>query len=222
VAITTDRFDQIAPAYRKLGLDPVRMPCIRVESADASVLVHARQAALNADLLLVSSGRTIELLWPDGSMPVTPVAAVGSNTAAAVAARGGRVVLSGHSGLADLVKELGDRLTSAWVVFPRAAGSDPETLEMIRREARLLLDFEIYRTIPVAPDFTPVRSVAFASPSAVRGWLLARDLVGLVVGVIGASTFQEVAQHRAPEVVASQPSHASLAHAMASYMEVTV
>lgn len=222
VAITTDRFEGIAPVYRQLGLDPVWIPCIRVESAKASVLVQARQAASEADLVLISSVRTVDLLWPDGSMPTTEVAAVGEKTAAAVVARGGRVVVSGRSGLADLTAQIGDRLASARVVFPRAAGSDPVTLEVLRREAIDLRDFEVYRTVPVAPDSTRVRAAAFGSPSAVEGWLLSRDFDGLVVGVIGARTLEAVAQHRPPEVLAPHPSHESLAHALASYLEVAV
>jgi uroporphyrinogen-III synthase len=222
VAITNDGFERAAPAFRGVGLDPVWLPCIRVEPADAALLARAREAALAVDLLLVSSVRTLDLLWPDRSMPVVDVVAVGERTAAAVEARGGRVVLSGRSGLADLVARSGDRLASDRVAFPHAAGSDPAALKAIREQATQLLEFEVYRTVPVAPDRTPVAAVAFGSPSAVEGWLLSRDFAGLAIGVIGPTTWEAVARHRLPEVLAFEPSHEALAAALASYLEVTV
>lgn len=222
VAITTDRFEGVAPAFRRLGLDPVWLPCIRVEPAPAPELTRAREAASLAELLLISSVRTVDLLWPNGSMPAVEVAAVGESTAAAVVARGGRVVVSGRSGLAELANQASDRLASCRVVFPHAVGSDPVAMETLREQATDLREFEVYRTVPVAPESTEVRAVAFASPSAVKGWLLSRDFEGLVVGVIGPTTWEAVARERPPEVVAPQPSHQALARALASYLEVAV
>lgn len=222
VAITTDRFAGAAAAYRRLGLDPVWLPCIRVEPAADAELTRARKAASLAELLVISSVRTLELLWPNRSMPAVDVAAVGKSTAAAVAARGGRVVVVGRSGLADLAELAADRLASVPVVFPHAAGSDPVALRTIRDLAADMVEFEVYRTIPVAPESTTVRAVAFGSPSAVKGWLLSRGLDGLVVGVIGPNTWKAMVRQRLPEVLAPQPSHQSLARALASYLEVTV
>lgn len=222
VAITTDRFEGAASSFRPLGLDPVRLPCIRVEPADAGLLARAREAALAADLLLITSVRTLDLLWPDGSLPAVEVAAVGERTAAAVKARGGRLVLSGRVGLADLAALTAERLTSVRVAFPHAAGADPVALEAIRARAIDLQEFEVYRTVPVAPGSTRVGAVAFGSPSAVEGWLLFRDFDGLVVGVIGPTTWEAVARHRPPEVVAAQPSYQALAHSLATYLEVAV
>lgn len=222
VAITTDRFEGAATPFRRQGLDPVWLPCFRVEPATAAELTRARQAASVADLLLISSVRTLELLWPGGSMPAIEVAAVGESTAAAVAARGGRVVVVGTAGLADLAEQTSDRLASVRVAFPHAAGSDPVALGTIRELATDLRELEVYRTIPVAPESTEVRAVAFGSPSAVEGWLLSRDFDGLVVGVIGLTTWEAVAGHRLPDVLAPQPSHQALAQALASYLEVAV
>ena len=222
VAITTDRFEGAASSFRRLGLEPVWLPCIRVEPAATAEINRAREAASLADLLLISSVRTLELLWPTDSMPAVEVAAVGESTAAAVAARGGRVVALGKAGLADLAEQTADRLASVRVAFPHAAGSDPATLRTIRQRATDLLEFEVYRTIPVAPESTEVRAVAFSSPSAVEGWLFSRDFDGLVVGVIGETTWAAVARHRLPDVLAPQPSHQALAQALASYLEVAV
>jgi uroporphyrinogen-III synthase len=222
VAITTDRFEAAASSFRPLGLDPVWLPCIRVEPADPGLLARAREAALAADLLLITSVRTLDLLWPEGSLPDVQVAAVGERTAEAVKARGGRLFLSGRVGLADLAAQTADRLATVRVAFPHAAGADPVALEAIRARAFDLQEFEVYRTVPVGPGSTRVRAVAFGSPSAVEGWLLSRDLDGLAVGVIGPTTREAVARHRPPEVVASQPSYQALAGSLATYLEVTV
>lgn len=222
VAITTDRFEGAAPTYRRVGFEPVSLPCIRVEPADEEMLAQAREAASAANLLIISSVRTLDLLWPNGSMPAVEVAAVGEKTAAAVKARGGRVLLLGRAGLADLAKQAADRLDSSQVVFPHAVGSDPVALQALREWATNLRAFDVYRTVPVAPESAPVAAAAFASPSAVEGWLLSRDFDGLAVGVIGPTTWEAVARHRPPEVVASQPSHHALAQTLASYLEVAV
>jgi uroporphyrinogen-III synthase len=67
-----------------------------------------------------------------------------------------------------------------------------------------------------------VHAVVFASPSAVTGWLLARDFEDVVVGVIGPTTQAAVGRHRIPDVIAPEPSHHSLARALTSYLEVSV
>lgn len=222
VAITTDRFEEAASPFRPLRLDPVWLPCIRIERADAAQLARARESALAADLLLITSVRTLDLLWPDGAMPAVEVAAVGETTAAAVKARGGRLVLSGRAGLADLAARTADRLATVRVAFPHAAGADPVALEAIRARAFDFQEFEVYRTVPVAPGSIRVGAVAFGSPSAVEGWLLSRDFEGIAVGVIGPTTWEAVSRHRPPEVVAAQPSYQALADSLATYLEVAV
>ncbi|MEX2653255.1 MAG: uroporphyrinogen-III synthase [Acidimicrobiia bacterium] len=222
VAITTDRFQSAAPAFSRLGLEPVGLPCIRVEPSDLGVLAQAREAASLADLLVITSVRTLDLLWPDGSMPAVEVGAVGASTAAAVVARGGRVVMLGRSGLADLAEQTPDRLVSSRVVFPHAAGPDQVAVEVLRERAADFREFEVYHSVPVAPGSAPVEAAAFASPSAVKGWLLSRALDGIAVGVIGPTTREALARHRPPDVVAARPSHQSLAQALASYLEVAV
>jgi uroporphyrinogen-III synthase len=164
-------------------------------------------------------------------MPPVEVAAVGDRTAAAVSERGGRVVVVGNSGLANLNEVLADRLVQSKVAFPHAAESATSTsgesesnrggLESIRGRASNLREFEIYRTIPIPPDLDLVHAVAFASPSAVAGWLRSRGLEGLVIGVIGATTAAAVAQCRPVDVIAPHPSHEALASAMASHLEVS-
>jgi uroporphyrinogen-III synthase len=227
VAITSDRFESAEVPFRRAGLEPVALPCIRIEPAGADVLSEARKAAVGCDLLLITSARTVALLWPE-SMPSSPVAAVGERTAAAVRARGGRLVLSGREGLAEVVQRVGAKLETSGVVFPHGGGSsmDPvtsvqEALEALRQKAVQLTEFEVYRTTSVAPGADSVSAVAFSSPSAVAGWRLSRSFDSLVIGVIGSTTRLAVSAHRPPEVVAPEPSHHALARAMASFLEVS-
>lgn len=222
IAITTVRFDEVASCYSSVGLEPVWLPCIRVETAGDEVLIDARKAVSVADLVVISSVRTLQLLWPDHSMPPVQVIAVGELTASAVKARGGRVAVAGHSGLADLIAQSTEWLQTARVVFPHAAGSDRQAIARLRETTSELLEFEVYRAVPVAPDSEEVRAATFASPSAVKGWLLSRDFDGVTVGVIGPTTSKVVAQHRPPDVISSRPSHQALAKAMASHLEVAV
>jgi uroporphyrinogen-III synthase len=222
VAITTDRFDSVASEYLGVGLEPLPVPCVDVVVAVEGVLTRAREAASHADLMLITSPRTVELLWPEGGMPPTGVVTVGATSAVAVETAGGRVVATGRSGLADLLDGAADVLGAARVVFPHAAGTDTGLVARLRSLVSDLDDQEIYGAVPVAPESTLVDAVVFASPSAVTGWLLARDFEDVVVGVIGPTTRAAVARYREPEVVAPEPSHHSLARALRSYLEVSV
>jgi uroporphyrinogen-III synthase len=222
VAITTDRFDSVAPVYSGLGLEPVPVPCVDVVAAGEEVLTRAREAVSGADLVVITSARTVDLLWPLGAMSGTRAVTVGAASAVAVEAAGGRVALTGRSGLADLLDVAADELGAARVAFPHAVGTDPGLVASLRSLALDLQEHEIYRVIPVAPEPTPVQAVVFASPSAVNGWLLARDFEEVVVGVIGATTQAAVARYTVPEVIAPEPSHHSLARALTSYLEVSV
>ena len=219
VAITTDRFDSVASAYALRGLDPVPLPSLRVEIAGDDALTDARAAAADADLPLVTSPRTVSLLWPEQRMPEVEVAAVGESTAAAVTGSGGRVVAAGRSGLMGLIETIADRLQQAQVVFPHAGGSDRAASQRLRQLTAHLEEYVVYRTVPTPPAMTPVEAVSFASPSAVQGWLMARDLRDVVVGVIGKTTGAAVARIRPPDAVATRPSHKALALALANQLE---
>lgn len=218
VAVTTDRFSAVADIYAGAGLEPVRLACVTVVPAVAEALDAARRAAASAELVFVTSARTVDLLWPDGTLPPVEFAAVATATAAVLRDRGGEVGVVGSSGLAALVDAAGDRLGGD-VVFPRAAGSDPAALEMLRSRAPRLREIVVYRTVPVAPELTPVDAVAFASPSGVDGWRQTRDLDGVVVGAIGQTTASALER---VDVIAPEPSHAALAQVLASHMEVSV
>lgn len=219
VAVTTDRFSEVAPHFARLGLEPVPTPCIVMTPASVERLDAARVAADAADLLVLGSARTVELLWPAGGMPSCGVAAVGPATARAVIAAGGRVVTTGEGGLAELVDSLADRLAGLRVVLLRAAGSDTMATRRLEDLASHLEDHVVYRVQPVGPEPIEVDAVAFASPSAVQGWLLTRSLDRLVIGVIGETTAAAVSSHREPDVVAPRPSFPALADAISSWLK---
>ena len=97
VAITTDRFDPVAPAYAVRGLEPAPLPCLRVDlrAMTPSPMPERRRPMLTSGL---SRPRGRGSSRPDQEMPEVEVAAVGESTAAAVAGSGGRVVAAGRSG----------------------------------------------------------------------------------------------------------------------------
>lgn len=222
VAVTTDRFDDVASAYLDAGLHPISLPCIQVRPAPTEQIEQARDQSSQADLLVITSPRAVSMVWPDGGMPDVETVVVGPSTAAAVCDAGGGVSLIGDAGLARLVELAEDRLGDRRVVFVHAAGSEPGAMKRLRDIAPGLEEHVVYRTEPTAPPLVPVDAVAFASPSAVAGWALSRDLDDIVVGAIGATTARAVARQREPDVVAEEPSHAALAEAIATSMEVKV
>ncbi|MGH8937133.1 MAG: uroporphyrinogen-III synthase [Acidimicrobiia bacterium] len=220
VAVTTaaDRAGALAAALTGEGLEPVELPCIRVEEASSAVLRRAREAAERADLLLLTSMRSIEILWPEAGFPRTEVAAVGGGTAERARSRGGRVVASGTGGAARLIGMLD--LAGKTVAYPHADGTDRGVLTALQARAGRVVALPIYRTAPIGPAGDPVDGAAFASPSAVQGWTMTRSLTGLVVGAIGPTTAAALeARDRAPDVVAFPPSFESLARELARHLE---
>jgi uroporphyrinogen-III synthase len=190
VALTTtpDRTRALGQTLRRRGLQPVSLPCIEVTLAAESVLESARKAAASCDLLVLTSARVAEVLWPAGDMPPINVAAVGPVTAAAANDAGGAVTFVGSGDGANLVAELADSVSDRDVAFPHAAGADPATIETLRNAGARVMAHPIYETRPVAPDLDQVDAVVFGSPTAVEGWHLSRTLDDLVVGVIGHTT----------------------------------
>ncbi len=222
VGVTTDRLASAAPHYSRAGLEPVPLPSIRPEPSGRQALEAARVAASRARLVLITSSRVVELLWPGGGMAGIEVGAVGAVTAAAADSAGGRVVVTGTGGLARLIDVAGERVMGDGLVLLHAQGTDPELIERLRALAPGMEDHVVYRVVPIGPAPDPVEAVAFASPSAVTGWLLTRSLEDLVVGAIGKTTAAALARHRPPDVIAPEPSHSALARMIASFLEVTV
>jgi uroporphyrinogen-III synthase len=219
VGVTTsaDRSERVADAYAARGLTPVILPCIRVESGSHAVIDGLRAASAGADLILVTSARAIEVVWPSESMPPTPVAAVGEATARAALEAGGTVSLTGLVGAYDLADRIGRG--PGTIVFPHAAGTDPGVSAVLAENGWDVIEAVAYRAEPIAPDDDPVDAVAFASPTAVAGWCSARTLDRLVVGAIGPTTAAALSgRGRPPDVIAQRPGHTSLATALAGLL----
>lgn len=188
VAVTTaeDRQDRVAGLMRSVGLVPVRLPCIEIVAADREVLDAARDAAASADAIVLTSSRTVGVLWPEG-MPRVPVWAVGSATAGAVRRAGGTVKHVGDAGARSLVAAM-PPMPGHTVAFPHADGTDDGVIEGLGGRVGQIVSHAVYRAEPTAPAADAVEAVAFLSPSAVTGWMSVRDLDGIVVGAIGATT----------------------------------
>lgn len=221
IALTTtpDRAARLAPLCEEHGLEPVLLPCIEFVPADEDVLDQTRRRVAQADWLVVTSSRAISALWPNGEMPDVPVAAVGPATAQAVRNAGGRPILVGDGGGAELIDLIADRLRDASVVFPHAEGAGITTIEELESAGVSVDARAVYDIRPVSPAADPVDAVAFGSPTAVHGWLLSRDLDGLVVGAIGGTTAGALAELAvAADVEPPHPSFEGLVVGMAKHL----
>jgi uroporphyrinogen-III synthase len=107
-------------------------------------------------------------------------------------------------------------------VFPHGGGSAIAGLTRLRSLCPGVEEHQIYETVSIAPGPTAVDAVAFGSPSAVRGWMLSRDLEDLVVAATGETTAAAVAHHRVPYLIAPTPSYRSLARVLSGHFEVEV
>jgi len=223
VGITTsaDRLERVSEAFSDAGLTPVWLPCVRIEPATVEVLEEVRRSVGEAAVLLLGSDRTLDLLWPGGQAPPVPVIAVGGATAAAVRKRGGSIEFTGSSGLQEVVEQAD--LDGRQVAFPHAAGTDGTMLNRIAKRASSLSVPVIYDTIPLPPGEGAVDAAAFGSPSAVQGWLMARDLEGILVGAIGATTARRLeSQGCRVDCIAPRPDFDALAMVMAARLEVVL
>ncbi len=224
LAVTTDarQAPRVGELAREAGLEPVFLPTVRIEPSPPSVLAAARRDAGAAELLVVTSARVLDVLWPTGDLPDVPFLAVGPRTAAAIVGRGGRVRYVGTGGARELVEGVAEIVRGRRVCHPRARGAAPEVVARLGERAAGLRAPVVYATVPIAPGADPVDAVVFGSPSAVRGWTTSRGLSDVVVGVIGPRTETEVRRHgRRPDVVAPRPGFAELVLAVAAHLEVT-
>lgn len=218
VAVTTtaDRYHRIAANLESLGLEPVMLPCIEVAAAPHEVLREAREEAARADWLLMTSARTVSVLWPDGGMPEVPIAAVGPRTAAAVVNAGGQLELVGEGGGEAIASRLDGLVRGRSVFFPHASGADPATASALGKGGATVHSVVVYETRSIPPKDDPVDAAMFGSPSAVRGWLQSRSLEGLVIGAIGTTTSSALKEHgHPPDVMPRQPSFSRLSQLMA-------
>lgn len=213
-AVTTaaDSFDRVAEAFAAHRIEAVPLPCIAIEAADDDELDTIRALASTADRILVTSARAVRVVWP-GSVPAVPFLSVGPATSDAVARAGGTVLAEGSGGAADLL----DRIDVAGlrVVFPHAAGADPETEAALRARGASVDARVAYRSVPIGPESEPVDAVTFASPSAVEGWCLTRSLEDQLIAAIGPTTAAAVeGRGGTVDLIAERPGFEEMAAAL--------
>lgn len=188
ITSTIDRAIHLSRVAAEEGLEPVMLPCIDIRSAPQEVLDQARSLAERADLILVTSSRAVNSIWPDGGMPSVTAAAVGPTTSVAVEESGGSVGFVGDGGAESLLQRLQGQLDGRHVFFPHATGADMKTVETLEEMGADVSVLAVYETRPLPPGPDPVEAVVFGSPSAVLGWSLSRNFDGLVLGAIGSTT----------------------------------
>ncbi len=219
VTTTTDRSIALAAELVAVGVEPVPLPSMEVRRGSDVDLARARAAAEEADLIVLTSSRPLDVLWPHGDMPPTPVAAVGPATAVRVARYGGRVDFVGRGGSIDLSQRLVPRVAGMKVAYPHAAGGDPRCAVALSDAAAQLVAVPVYRFVPKAPGLDPVDAAVFTSAPAVEGWFLSRTLDDIVVGAIGLGAESTLRRRgRVADVLCWRPSYARLARALAGYL----
>ena len=187
-----DSLEEAAEECRRLGMQPVLLPCIAVTAAATDVIDEFRNVARAADWIVLTSARAVTIVWPDASLPMVPVAAVGKATARAAAAAGGRIEITGDQGGKDLMNRLGPRIDRALVAYPHAALTAFDLVGSMTKAGARVKHEAVYAIDPIPPAGDPVDAVVFGSPSAVKGWCAARTLDGLVVAVTGLTTAASV------------------------------
>jgi uroporphyrinogen-III synthase len=203
---TADRSHAIIEAVSFHGCEAVVLPCIETQPAGQGTLEEVRTEAAESDWLLITSPRTVAILWPGGGMPHAKAAVVGEATGDAVRRAGGRVAAIGESGLDELVGNWAQQVAGHTVFFPHSAASDLSRLRPLEEHGARVATTVVYETKPVPPGSDPVDAALFASPSAVAGWTLSRSLEDLVIGAIGETTARSLKDHgHPPQVVPSRP-----------------
>jgi uroporphyrinogen-III synthase len=205
-----------------VGLHPVALPCLRLQPADEIALVRARAACEEADLVVLTSSRALDVLWPHGPVPDVPVAVLTPAGAARVEERSGRVAHVGTGNPSDFTAYLVRHTPDKRVAYPHVEGVDPRIVAALADAAAELVAVAVYGWIPVAPSLDQVEAVVFESSLAVEGWMINRDFVGLVVAAIGPATARALRRHgRGPDILIRRPKFEVLAEALAGALVAT-
>lgn len=225
VGVTTsdDAASRWSEPLERAGFDPISLPCIEVGPVPDDELDHARRVVAEAELVVVTSSRTIRYLYPEGGMPSVPALTVGPATAAAVTAAGGVVEVTGEGDGDDLVDLVAGDVRGRRIAFPHGRAADGDRAERLRRAGAEVEAAVVYDTIPVPPGPDPVDVAVFGSPSAVEGWIQSRTFAELsAVAAIGATTRAALADHGISDpVMGERPTIPSLVAALVSRMEPT-
>ena len=200
-----------------VGLRPVALPCVRIQQADEADLARARAAVEEADLVVLTSSRALDVLWPQGPIPDTPIAMLTPAGAARVEERGGRVAHIGTGNPSDFTAYLIRKAAGKRVAYPHDEGVDPRIIVSPADAAAELVAVAVYGWVPLAPAADPVEAVVFESSPAVEGWMEVRDLVGIVVAAIGPATAAALRRYgHGPDVLVRRPHFEILAETLAS------
>ena len=201
---TPDRIRTLMPEVSRLGFDPIPLPCIRVDVMPGGIEKLAA-AASDADALVITSTRTVAILARAG-VPPLPIIAVGPETAAAVEEAGGTVVWVGSNSVRHLADEAGHLLAGKRIILAGASNTVRESAAALEVAGGSVVSIEIYTTVPIQPPDDPIDAVVFGSPTAVTGWLISRELPGILIGAIGPTTAASLrALGVEPDVVPERP-----------------
>lgn len=200
-----------------VGLRPVSLPCVRIQQAADADLARARAAVEEADLVVLTSSRALDVLWPDGPIPDTPIAMLTPAGAARVEERGGRVAHVGTGIASHFTEYLARKAVGQRVAYPHSEGADPRVIVSLADTIEDLVAVAVYGWIPVAPALDPVEATVFESALAVEGWMKGRALSRIVVAAIGPATALALRRHgRGPDVLVRRPHFEMLAETLAS------
>jgi uroporphyrinogen-III synthase len=200
-----------------VGLRPLALPCVRIQQAADADLARARASAEEADLVVLTSSRALDVLWPNGPIPATPIAMLTPAGAARVEERGGRVAHVGTGNPSDFTAYLVRKVAGQRVAYPHAEGVDPRVIVSLADAAGELVAVPVYGWIPQGPQQDPVEAAVFESSMAVDGWMETRDLSEIVAAAIGPATAAALRRYgRGPDILMRRPHFEMLAETLAS------
>ena len=200
-----------------VGLRPLALPCVRIQQAADADLARARASVEEADLVVLTSSRALDVLWPSGPIPATPIAMLTPAGAARVEERGGRVAHVGTGNPSDFTAYLIRKAAGNKVAYPHGEGVDPRIIVSLADTAAELVAVAVYGWIPLAPALDPVEAVVFESSLAVEGWMEARDLAGIIAAAIAPATAAALRRHgHGPDILVRRPHFEILAETLAS------
>lgn len=215
----------LSTALRDAGCEPVVAPGFTYAAAAP---VPTPSDVASSPWTVWTSAASVEAVGPHPSAG-SHHAAVGGATAQALAEFGVEADLVGDGGGAELAELLLEHLEPGTrILYPRSAKADRSFAERLRTFGIEVDDRAAYDVLDADPSVlraaltADTAAVAFASPSAVKGFA---DAVGaefmrrddVVVASIGATTTGALRSYlRAPDVVAREPSFVALAEAVGS------
>lgn len=223
VAVTTsaESFPRWADPLMRHGMRPLCLPCIEIRPTDR--MDEGRERAGEVDWLVITSPRTVRMLWPQGGMPPVPAAVVGMGSAEAVRAAGGEPVVIGDAGGDQLIESIAERLSGQRVLVLYGARADTRRFLRLAASGAAVESVAVYDTISIPPATDPVEGAVFGSPSAVQGWTMSRSVRELgVVGAIGPVTARALRHHGVGRaLIPTRPTIESLADMLSTTLERT-